>query len=219
MFIGHFAPAFIAATHPKAPGLGTLFVAAQLVDFGFFGLALIGAENFRITPGITTMNPLDLYDMPFTHSLLGSGLWAIGFAILIWLITKNKTGAILGGIVVLSHWFLDLVVHIPDLTIAGGPPKLGLGLWNHPIVAMPLEIMIIVSAAGYYVMKSKAMSPHAILALSLLVILLAAFQVINWFGPPPEAATPGMMMTSILAFTLAALAAAFVGRTRTLKYA
>ena len=35
MFIGHYAPAMIAATHPKAPGLGTLFVAGQLIDFGF----------------------------------------------------------------------------------------------------------------------------------------------------------------------------------------
>jgi hypothetical protein len=50
MFIGHFAPAMVAATHPKAPGLGTLFVAGQLLDFGFFGLALAGIEKFRITP-------------------------------------------------------------------------------------------------------------------------------------------------------------------------
>ena len=89
MFIGRFAPAIVAATHPKAPGLATLFVAAQLVDFGFFGLALVGIENYRITPGITTMNPLDLYDMPFTHSLMGSAVWAFGFALFIWFFTKN----------------------------------------------------------------------------------------------------------------------------------
>lgn len=219
MFIGHFAPAIVAATHPKAPGLGTLFVAAQLVDFGFFGLALLGIENFRITPGLTAMNPLDLYDMPFTHSLLGSGIWSIGFALLIWLATKSRAGGIIGGLVVLSHWFLDLLVHAPDLTIAGSSPMLGFGLWNHPIIAIPLEIMIVVGAFCYYVAKSKSVSPRANWALGILIILLSLFQAINWFGPPPDAATPEMMITSILAFTLAAVAASFVGRTRTLKYA
>ena len=138
MFIGHFAPAMVAATHPKAPGLGSLFVAGQLLDFGFFGLALAGIENFRITPGITRMVPLDLYDMPYTHSLLGSAIWAAAFALLIWLFTRNRTGALIGGAVVLSHWFLDLVVHAPDLTLAGSPPKMGFALWNYPTIEMPL---------------------------------------------------------------------------------
>ncbi len=64
MFIGHWAPAFIAAAHPKAPRLGTLFVAGQLVDFGFFGLMLLGVEKMRLDPGISVMNPMDLYHMP-----------------------------------------------------------------------------------------------------------------------------------------------------------
>ena len=40
MFIGHWAPALAAAAvSRKSPGLGTLFVAAKLVDWGFFALA------------------------------------------------------------------------------------------------------------------------------------------------------------------------------------
>lgn len=219
MFIGHFAPAIVAATHPKATGLGSLFVAAQLVDFGFFGLALAGIENFRITPGMTTMNPLDLYDMPFTHSLIGSAVWAIGFGLVIWLFTKNRTGAMIGAAVVLSHWFLDLLVHAPDLTLAGSPPMLGFGLWNYPAIAMPLEIVITFGALWYFDIKSKSTSPRAGLALGLLVLLLAALQAFNWFAPEPEAATPDMMISALIAFALAALVAAFVGRTRTLRYA
>ncbi|MGB7374735.1 hypothetical protein [Pontixanthobacter sp.] len=72
MFIGHWAPAFIAAAASKrSPKLGTLFIAAQLVDWGFFLFATVGLERMRIEPGITAMNPLDLYHMPYTHSLLG----------------------------------------------------------------------------------------------------------------------------------------------------
>ena len=219
MFIGHFAPAMVAAAHPKAPGLGTLFVAGQLVDFAFFSFALVGIENFRITPGITKMVPLDLYDMPYTHSLLGSSIWAIAFALLIWLVTKNRTGAVIGGAVVLSHWFLDLLVHAPDLTLAGSPPMLGFGLWNYPMIEMPLEILITFGALWYLVGKTKAISPRANLALGILVILLALLQAVNWFGPEPEAADASMMITGLIAFSIAALAASFVGRTRTLQHA
>ena len=42
MFIGHYAPALVAATMPKAPRLGTLFIAAQLVDLAFFLFVLGG---------------------------------------------------------------------------------------------------------------------------------------------------------------------------------
>jgi len=217
MFIGHFAPAMVAATHPRAPGLGTLFVAGQLLDFGFFGLALAGVENFRITPGITKMVPLDLYDMPYTHSLLGSVLLSAGFALLIWWFTRNRAGALIGGAVVLSHWFLDLLVHAPDLTLAGSPPKFGFGLWNHPMIEMPLEIGITFGALAFYIHRTHAISSRSKYALGLLAVLLLAFQSINWFGPEPQAADMAMKLTGLFAFTVAALAAWWAGRTRTLK--
>ena len=76
MFIGHYAPALVAAARPSAAGLGTLFVAAQLVDIGFAVLLIPGIEAMRIVPGITAMNPMDLHHMPYTHSLLGALLWS-----------------------------------------------------------------------------------------------------------------------------------------------
>jgi hypothetical protein len=83
MFIGHFAPALVAATHPKAPRLPILFIAGQFVDWLFFGFVLIGVEHMRFKPGATAMNPMDLYHMPLTHSLIGSLAWAAGFAALV----------------------------------------------------------------------------------------------------------------------------------------
>ena len=80
MFIGHFAPALLAAAvTPQRPRLGMYFIAAQLVDWVFFALLLLGAENMRVVPGITAMNPMDLYHMPYTHSLLGTAVFALGF--------------------------------------------------------------------------------------------------------------------------------------------
>jgi membrane-bound metal-dependent hydrolase YbcI (DUF457 family) len=187
------------------------------LDFGFFGLALAGIEKFRITPGITKMVPLDLYHMPYTHSLLGSAVWAAGFALLIWLFTGNRIGAMIGGLVVLSHWFLDLLVHAPDLTLAGSLPKLGFALWNYPMIEMPLELAITFGALAFFVARTRPIALSSKFVLVLLAILLGVFQVVNWFTPEPETATMGMMITALIAFAVASVAAFLVGKTRMLK--
>jgi hypothetical protein len=194
MFIGHFAPAMLAATRKDAPSLPVLFVAAQLVDWAFFALLLFGIEKAQMSPGIAKLFHIDLYHMPYTHSLLGGALWAAGFAALIWFFTRNRTGAVLAAAVVLSHWFLDVLVHVPDMTIAGQPPKLGLGLWNHPMIEIPLELGLTFGALWLY---TRARSPRMmpVLVLGAVFLLLQLYQ---WFGPIEPAINTA---SSLLAFT------------------
>ena len=209
MFIGHWAPALAAAaTSDRAPRLGTLFVAAQLVDWAFFGLLLAGVENMRFSPGISAMNAMDLYHMRYTHSLLGSTVFAILFGCGLWLLLRDRTAALLGAAVVLSHWFLDLLVHVPDLTLAGSPPKLGLGLWNHPAIEMPLELAITFGALVWYV---RARRPALLRALVLGGVLLL-LQAINWFGPVEPDVTAGTSLLAFFAYGLATLAAWWTGK-------
>jgi len=212
MFIGHFAPALIAAARPKAAGLGTLFVAAQLVDIGFAALLIPGVEAMRIVPGITAMNPMDLHHMPYTHSLLGALIWAKIFGVLVWFATKRKEAAIGAALVVVSHWFIDLIVHIPDLTLYGMPPKLGLGLWNHPLIAMPLEILLIGGAFLYYMRRTEA--PGGNRRLWVLAALLAVAQAVDWFGPKEPAYSLAIPATMLFAYALLAGTAAWAGANR-----
>ena len=212
MFIGHFAPAFVAAARPKAAGLGTLFVAAQLVDIGFAAMLIPGIEAMRIVPGITAMNPMDLYHMPFTHSLLGAAVWALLFGLIVWACTRRIAAAIGAALVVVSHWFIDLLVHIPDLTLLGTPPKLGFGLWNYPAIAMPLEILLIGAAFTYYVRRTRAAS--ASYRLWILAALLALFQAIDWFGPKEPIYSLAIPATMLLAYVVLAGAAAWAGANR-----
>lgn len=215
MFIGHFAPALIAAARPKAAGLGTLFVAAQLVDIGFAALLVPGIEAMRIVPGITAMNPMDLYHMPYTHSLLGALIWAVIFGVLIRIGTGRKEAAVGAALVVVSHWFIDLLVHIPDLTLAGAPPRLGLGLWNHPLIAMPLEILLIGGAFLHYLRRTKA--PGGNRRLWILAGLLAFAQVVDWFGPKEPAYSLVIPATMLFAYALLAGTAAWAGADRQLR--
>jgi hypothetical protein len=211
MYIGHFAPALAAgAVSPEAPRLGTLFVAAQLVDLAFFAFVIVGVEDMRVVPGITAMNPMDLHDMPYTHSLLGTAVWAAGFGALIWMLCRSFAAGVLAATVVASHWFVDLLVHRPDLTLAGHPPMLGLGLWDWPGVAIPLELGLTGLAFWFYLARTRGpMGPPLVL---LAVMLL--FQAINWFGPQPDAYSVALPLTALLSYAVLIALAWWVGTTR-----
>lgn len=212
MFVGHYGISFVAAARKDPPGLGTLFVAAQLVDIAFFAFLPLGIEHMRIVPGMTAMNPMDLYDMPWTHGLVGALGWSIAFALLLRIWLKRWTGAVIGGAVVFSHWLLDLLVHAPDLTIAGAPPKFGLGLWNHPAIEMPLEIVLLLGGALIYARATRPVAKPW--ALSALIALLFALQAYNWFGPPPAAVDLKWSAMGLFFYGLAALFAWWVARNR-----
>lgn len=216
MFIGHWAPALLAAAvSPRAPKLGTLFVAGQLVDWGFFGLTIVGIEKMRIVPGATAMNGMDLYHMPYTHSLLGGAVWALAFAAILVLWRRDLTAALIGGAVVLSHWLLDLLVHRPDLTLAGSPPKLGLGLWNYPWIERPLELGLIGLGFWLYLRNTKGpIGPPVI-----LFGVLLALQAFNWFAPEPKTWSIAIPLMGFVGFGVPTLIAVWVGSTRRHKRA
>jgi len=211
MFIGHFAPAFVASSlGPRAPGLGVTFVAAQLVDWAFFGLAIVGVEKMRIEPGATVMVPYDIYFYPYTHSLLGAGIWAVAFALIILIAQKNALAGLLAGLVVVSHWVLDWVAHRPDLTLMGSEPFYGLGLWNYPAAAMPIEVVMCLGGLFFYIKRTRGPAgPPIVLLLTLLIL-----QAINWFGPEPTEAGLFLHLQALIAFGVLTLIAAWVGENR-----
>lgn len=214
MFIGHWAPALAAAAASrKAPPIAVLFIGAQLIDWAFFAFLLLGWEHMRFSPGISAMNPMDLYDMPYTHSLLGVAALAGAIWALRSLLLRDMAGGLIGAAVILSHWFLDLLVHVPDLTLAGSPPKLGMGLWNHPWIEMPLELGITLGALWWY---ARIRRPAPVRVLALAAVLLA-LQAINWFGPVEPVVTAGTSLLAFFAYGLATLAAWWMGKTERAK--
>src|SRR6059036_3887246 len=76
MFVGHYSVAFAATSERNKIPLWILFVAVQLLDFLWAPFVLLGIEKVRIVPGITATSPLDLYYMPYTHSLIGALVWS-----------------------------------------------------------------------------------------------------------------------------------------------
>jgi hypothetical protein len=221
MFIGHYAPALVVAALVRRPRLGPLFLAAQLVDFAMFVLVLAGVEHIGIQPGRTVMVPLDLWDVRWTHSLIGTLGWAAGFVIVIKLVTRDARAAWIGGAVVASHWLLDLVVHAPDLTVAGGGTRYGWALWNHPYVAMPLELLIGFLALTYYLNATRAVDWRGRAAPVVLAAAMLGVQLYQWLAPQPDVAlyrAPASLSLSVLAvMTILTVLAWWTGDLRTRK--
>ncbi|WEK41620.1 MAG: hypothetical protein P0Y64_09220 [Candidatus Sphingomonas colombiensis] len=221
MFIGHYAPALVAASSPRAQRLGALFIAAQLVDIAFFSFVLIGVEHMRAVPGFTTMNAMDLYDMPYTHSLIGALGFAAAWAVGTRLLGGGWPAAAIGAAVVTSHWLLDLLVHAPDLTLLGGGTRYGMALWNHPAIEMPLELVLTGGALLFYASRTETKGAGGRLSLALLTIALFALQAFNWLQPQPTApidpVPASQPLLALVAYGLLAALAFWVARTRALK--
>lgn len=214
MFIGHYAPAFAAAAARKSPPLVVLVIAVQILDFAFFSFALLGIEHYRLTPNFTASNWLDLYDMPISHSLLGAAVLGALFGGLVLALTRNRAAALITFACVLSHWLADLLVHAPDLTLAGSPPKLGLGLWNHPLAEHALEVLLAFGTLAFYARRTRAAGPRSGFFLGLLAAMLVLFQMIDWFSPRTTEMSPAQPLLALCAFSVLAVLALLVEATR-----
>ncbi len=117
-----------------------------------------------------------------------------------------RTGLIVAA-AVFSHWVLDLVVHIPDLSLYDSVGKMGFGLWNHREAAFVLEIAVLFAGAAvlYRTMTHKGRFVG-------FVILLAAIQVVNiYFFPPPPSAS-AMAISAFVSYLVLTLLAWWVDR-------
>ena len=140
MFIGHIALGLAGKRAAPAVSLATWLASVQLVDMLWPVFLLAGLEHVRIAPGITRFTPLDFYDYPITHSLVGSVGWAALFAIGCIVVYRNVRIAVLLAAGVVSHWVLDVISHRPDMPILPHGPYIGLGLWNSVPATLVVEL-------------------------------------------------------------------------------
>ncbi len=186
MFLGHFAVALGAKAAAPRTSLGTLFLAAQFIDLLWPSLLLLGIERVDIVPGATAAVPLDFVYYPFSHSLLAVLLWALLFALFYYRRTYYTRGAWAVGLLVLSHWWLDTLVHRPDLPLyPGGEYFVGVNLWSSLTGTLLLESLLFAAGVVLYLRaKSARCGPRRWIFWGLIVFLMLVY-LANLFGSPP----------------------------------
>ncbi|MFW9849466.1 MAG: hypothetical protein ACFFF4_10005 [Candidatus Thorarchaeota archaeon] len=215
MFIGHYGIAFVLKKYISKTSLGILFIAVQLVDIAFFILVPLGIEHLRIVPGFTEASPFDLYDYPFTHSLLGALAWSVAtflvvrFAPLMSSLDtshRQRTALVLSA-AVFSHFILDVLVHTPDLLLVPGVDiMIGFGLWNNLVVSIVLELAVLILGCWIYLRSTPSgAGPVGKYGMYVFIIVLAIISVITPFMTFPDELT--VAITSEFLYAVFALVA------------
>jgi len=187
MFIGHYALALGAKKVAPTVSLGTLIFAAQFADLLWPTLLLLGLEVVEIDPGNTLVTPLNFVRYPYSHSLVMLLLWSALVAALYRTIRgwRPVAIAVVAGLV-FSHYVLDFITHRPDLPITtGGATRIGLGLWNHPGLALATESALFIVGAAMYTSATRPRNRTGEIGFWFLIVILVAIYFSALYGPPP----------------------------------
>ncbi len=190
MFIGHYGVSLAAKRVDARLPLGWLFLAVQLPDILWAVLFLLGVEKARIVPAHeTAVMAVDLYYIPYSHSLLATLLWAgVIYAIFRLLPTRavglrKATVAIAMALAVFSHFVLDVIVE-SNLPLYDDTAKVGLGLANSPVAAYIVEGLILLAGLILYLRSTTPKNLTGRYGMIVFVIVMLAFNLVM-FGPPP----------------------------------
>lgn len=206
MFIGHYSAAFLTKRAAPALPLPVCFLACQLIDLCWGALVLLGVEKLRVIPHFTASNGLDLYFMPFTHSLPAAVLWSVDAAALFLLLAptafpQRRRAAFALGLAVGSHWLLDWVVHVPDLPVWPGVAHVGLGLWNYRYPALLLELALLWGALLIALPAVGARRGRYLLLGAVMSVVQPLSLVLQ---PAQPAQVAAQLMATYLALTIGA---------------
>jgi membrane-bound metal-dependent hydrolase YbcI (DUF457 family) len=216
LFIGHYALALAAKRVAPRTSLGTLFVAPTLADLLWPVFLLLGWEQARVVPGANPFLVLWLDDFPVSHSLVTLIAWGALFGWLYRMRTGYARGALVVGLLVVSHWVLDVVTHRPDTPLYPGSVEVGLGLWNSVAGTLLVEGLMFVGGVWVYFAATRPRDNIGRWGFWALVAVLAASYASSLFAPPPQDVT-ALAIAAIVFGWLFVLFGMWVDRHRELR--
>jgi hypothetical protein len=213
MFIGHFALGFAAKRAVPRVSLGMLFAAAQLADLLWPIFLAAGIEQVRIVPGSNPFTLLDFVSYPYSHSLLMLVVWGVVLGGLYRAIAGGRRTFVVLAALVVSHWLLDFVTHLPDMPLYPGSAVFGLGLWNSVPATIAVELPLFLVGLFVYVRATGSRDAAGTWALyALVAFLLIAYAASIVGGAPPS--ITALWVTALFGFALILASAWWVDRHR-----
>jgi hypothetical protein len=196
MFLGHLALGYAAKRWLPHVSLAVLLAATQLADLIWPVLLAAGVEHVRIVPGFTAATPLEFLSYPYSHSLAALFVWGALFASLFARRPRAFAALLL---LVLSHWALDVMTHVPDMPVYPGSRTFGLGLWNSVWGTRLVELSMFAAGIWIYASSTSPRDSTGRWAPWILAALLVAGFLSSGVPPP---SVPALWMTTIALFVI-----------------
>ncbi|HLO33490.1 MAG TPA: hypothetical protein VK249_30360 [Anaerolineales bacterium] len=148
--IGHLAAGFMAKPLTPEVPLWVLLAAGETNDLLYFLFSSTGIEpkaslTIDFAQGARYVNPVT---NPWSHGLFMSIVWSLAAALGAFLFYRNRRTAAVIGLVVLSHWLLDFLMHSNLPLFFAGSPLLGLGLENSGAGLVFMTILDLILLGG-----------------------------------------------------------------------
>jgi hypothetical protein len=163
MIAGHFGFAALVKARERTVPLWALMIATVWLDIVFVPLLLAHYESVQQVQTHPVYGGLIIH-ADLDHSFVGMLILSIALGV-VFLPKWGRRVAIVIGLLAASHWFLDLVVHRPDMPVfpenVGHLPLLGLGLWVHPNLSACLELLLVLAGAVFYGIAAQDVSRQA----------------------------------------------------------
>jgi hypothetical protein len=186
VFIGHFGVGLAAKRVTPQVSLAILFAAAQLADLLWPVLVAAGVEQVRIHPDNAPFLRLEFISYPYSHSLAALIVWGLLFGYAFVTPPRRVMMILILAALVVSHWVLDFVTHVPDLPIYPGGSKVGLGLWNSTPATLVVEFALYAIGLVIYARATLAHDGIGRWGFLTLATLLAVFYAASLLGAPPS---------------------------------
>lgn len=200
MLIGHQAVAFAAKRFLPQYSLGLLLFAATFLDIllAFTFLLLGGRPGGE---GVAGAYPPPARIHLASHAFLTAAVCSAVWAAVLWLWSKNWKPALTFGLIVFSHWLLDLFVYPSNLRLyLNGSPRVALGGWYSEGFGLILEGLTLAAGLWLYLSSTKARDrtgQYGCFAYAALLVggyLAVIFRVL----PPEEQLLAGVSVSLLL---------------------
>lgn len=195
MLAGHMGAAVAARRFAPQTNVGWLVLAALFADVLLWTLILLGAERVVLPVDPESRRYLT-FVFPYSHSLVATCLYACLFGALAWRSRGTWRWAGVVAATTASHFVLDALVHIPDLTLAGADSlRFGTSLQAQPVAALTLEALLTLAGLILYWPVRR----NAVVAVVVVTLLITIFGTL--WGPLPQSETQaaiGPLLTNMV---------------------
>jgi hypothetical protein len=216
MFAGHLGVGLAIGRAERRVNVGLFVAAALLLDFVLWLLVLLGWESVAIPATFASTHQAE-FVFPYSHSLAASVAWSALAAAGAWAICARLGPArvrvvLLIAAATFSHWLLDVLVHRPELPLAGATsPVMGFGLWNSMPVALAAEGAIVMLGIFLFIPRSRLPRGRSV-AIAVLSLVILVFTVVGSTLAPPPPSGVAMAGSSLVTLVVVCALVAWLGR-------